>query len=147
MRSKWSRYSSSSASRSPCCARSTSLRTRAGQSGRSVSTDSWAVTRARSPCLGGEPDARLAEEAADIRHLAQGDRVVPVVGLEPDGALAGVGPRLRAADRRLQRLGRLRVDDDAQRLTTVKADLDTNPLINLHGKPPPRGRRGRNLDG
>src|SRR5437879_7714123 len=91
MRSKWMRYSSSSASRSPCWARSTRARTRfVSLSLRCV--DASCIPAFRAPGSGpanpppsgdrAEAHAALAREPLHVDDPAQLDRVVAVVGLE-----------------------------------------------------------------
>src|SRR6266511_5385383 len=141
MRSKWMRYSSSSASRSPCWPRSTSRRmwSRSGASGCAVAWLSFApaitgwMPGSRDP----EPHARLAPETAQVDDSAEVHDVTRVFGVERDGSLL--------ADPALELVGRLRGDEHAERLPAVEADLD--PHLVSHGTPPPRVRRGRNPGG
>src|SRR4051812_9779837 len=105
MRSKWIRYSSSSAARSPCCARSTSLRTCSvdSRAGFSVAPE---LTVSRLPRLpGGEPDAARPAETPEIRHARDDDVVRPVLGLEEDDAGAVL------VQRALQLVGGTGVDE------------------------------------
>src|SRR3954449_10586031 len=86
MRSKWMRYSSSSASRSPCWPRSTRRRiwSRSGEAGfvavwLSSAEDirKW-MPGSRNP----EPHLRVAAEAAQVDDPAQSDDVLGVLGVE-----------------------------------------------------------------
>src|SRR5215212_9321475 len=114
MRSKWIRYSSSSASRSPSCARSTSARTRAGASGRSLSVVA-ALTEIGFPAgLAPEPHARLAAVPLDVDDPAQREREAAFFGLERDRSLPGSRARLRARDRALELVGGAVADKHAQ---------------------------------
>src|SRR5437867_4514055 len=92
MRSKWSRYSCSSASRSPCCARSTSTRSSVAPwepvaraipwipilLGR-VPTDARSVTRYLAAA---EADTSFARIALDVDDSRKRDRVAPVLGFD-----------------------------------------------------------------
>src|SRR3954453_11648650 len=140
MRSKWMRYSSSSASRSPCCPRSTSRRmwSRSGASGRvdrlslAAPINGW-MPGSRDP----EPHPRVAAELPQVDDAPKIHDVLPILGVEGDGSLP--------ADAALELIHRLRADEHAQRLPAVEADLD--PHVLSHGTPPPRERRGRNPGG
>src|SRR3954454_15869955 len=132
MRSKWMRYSSSSASRSPCWPRSTRRRiwSRSGDaafvavwlsSAEDIRT--W-MPRSRNP----ESHPCVTAEAAQVDDAAQGDDVFRVLGVERHRAV------LADAVRKLVR--RLRADEHAQRLPAVEADLD--PHLLSHVPPPPR---------
>src|SRR5207302_8514386 len=82
MRSKWIRYSSSSAERSPFWARSTSLRMWSvdSRAGFSVAPE---LTGSPFPGLAcGEPDTAGALETPEIRDLRHDDVVGPVLRLE-----------------------------------------------------------------
>src|SRR3954467_5602740 len=120
MRSKWMRYSSSSASRSPCWPRSTSRRMwlRSGASGRAAA---WlplavAITRWMPGSCGAEPHSLLALEATEVDDPAEVHAVGAVLRVE------GHGPALAVPARELA--GRLARDEHAQRLPAVEADLD-----------------------
>src|SRR5437867_3944269 len=92
MRSKWSRYSFSSASRSPCCARSTSTLSSVAPwepvvravpwipilLGR-VPTDARSVTRYLGTA---EADTSFARVALDVDDSCERDRVAPVLGFD-----------------------------------------------------------------
>src|SRR5256712_4891238 len=123
------RYSSSSASRSPCCAPSTSRRMRAGASARSgAPVSSFAAIRRCFPgSAGAEPHTSLAQGPAKVDNAAQGDGVAPVLSIERDGAVA--------ADRALELVGSRGLDEHAQGLAAVEADFDPNAL--RHVTPPP----------
>src|SRR3954454_22416248 len=110
MRSKWMRYSSSSASRSPCCPRSTRRRIwlRSGEAGFAEAWVSFAEgIRTWMPgSRDAEPHSRLPSEAAQIDDAAQGDDVLRVLGVERHRAV------LPDPVRELVR--RLRADEHAQ---------------------------------
>src|SRR6266511_1001958 len=141
MRSKWMRYSSSSASRSPCCPRSTSCRTwsREAASARAGAGLCFAeaITRWMPGSCDPEPHPRLAPEPAHVDDSAQRDDVRRLLRVERHRAFL--------TDPALERRGCLRTDEHAQRLSPVEADLDTH-LVS-YGTPPPRERRGPNLGG
>src|ERR1041384_5932942 len=132
MRSKWMRYSSSSASRSPCWPRSTRRRMcwRSGASGRAAASlpSVVAITRGMPGSRDPQPHASLPTEAAHVHDPAQSDDVAGVLGVE--------GDRPVLADAACKLVGRLGADEHAQRLPAVEADLDSH-LVS-HGKPPTR---------
>src|SRR5262249_45124736 len=135
MRSKWIRYSSSSASRSPCWPSSTSSRTRSGASGCAAASLPLGGIRSRMPrSRDAEPHPRLAEELSEVHDSAKRDDVLRVLGLHPDRAVL--------ADSALELGSGIGAHEHAQGLTAVEADLDANELS--HAKPPPRERRGQN---
>src|SRR3954469_5579856 len=140
MRSKWMRYSSSSASRSPCWPRSTRRRiwSRSGEAGFVAVWLSFAEDiRTRMPgSRDAEPHSRLAPEPAQVDDPAQGDDVLRVLGVERHRAVL--------ADPVRELVGGLRADEHAQRLPAVEPDLD--PHLLSHVPPPPRERRGQNQD-
>src|SRR3954454_1447225 len=112
MRSKWMRYSSSSASRSPCWPRSTRRRIWS-RSGAAAFVAVWLssaedirtwMPRSRNA----EPHPCVAAEATEVDDPAQGDDVFRVLGVERHRAV------LADAVRELVR--RLRADEHAQRL-------------------------------
>src|SRR6266700_1210552 len=111
MRSKWMRYSSSSASRSPCWPRSTSRRTwlRSGASGRAAASLSPAavINRWMPGSRDPEPHPRLAPEPAQVHDPAEIHDVARVLGVEGDGSLP--------ADAALEVVGGLRADEHAER--------------------------------
>src|SRR5712691_302623 len=123
------RYSSSSASRSPCCARSTSPRMRSGASARSAppTTSLAAIRRCFPSSTGAEPHARLPQRPAQVDDPAQRDGVAPVLRIERDGAVA--------ADRALELVSGRSLDQHAEGLAAVEADFDPNALS--HVTPPP----------
>src|SRR6266536_4531511 len=118
MRSKWMRYSSSSASRSPCWPRSTRRRicSRSGASGRAGAWLSFgaAITGWMPESRDPEPHPRLAPEPAQVNDPAEIHDVARVLGVERDGALV--------ADAALELVGRLDADQHAQRLPAVETD-------------------------
>src|SRR3954454_6267046 len=142
MRSKWMRYSSSSAARSPACARSTSFRT--------CSVDSRAFgvvpvselltlgTFPRSP--GAEPDAGGAVVAAEIRDTRDDDVVAPVLEVEDDDA------RPIGVERLLELVGAGGLDEAADHLAALEPDLDPYAICVSQRTPPPRGLRERIRD-
>src|SRR3954467_11154952 len=142
MRSKWMRYSSSSAARSPACARSTSFRT--------CSVDSRAFgvvpvselltlgTFPRSP--GAEPDAGGAVVAAEIRDARDDDVVAPVLEVEDDDA------RPVGVERLLELVGAGGLDEAADHLAALEPDLDPYAICFSQRIPPPTGLRERTRD-
>src|SRR5437868_14064381 len=83
MRSKWRRYSSSRASRSPACARATSSRISVAVGPALVEASVIPLSRARSArTLRAEAHARFAREALHVDDPAQDDRVPAVLGVE-----------------------------------------------------------------
>src|SRR2546429_1630042 len=158
MRSKCIRYSSSSACRSSCCARSTRRRTSAFESltGRGTSrvassaiTETMPrsereVTRKRSRGLRSraETDPALAGEPLYVDHPLQRDRVPAVLGLQRQRGLAGPCAQLRRAERLLERIGTGRQDEGAHDLPAVERNLDPDPFSFNHLRPPPKERRG-----
>src|SRR6266436_6314681 len=162
MRSKWIRYSSSSASRSPCWAWSTRARTRAVSLsffwvvGASDITDTYGVprgpvclTQPRSGC-GAEADPALAPVALDVPHTPDEDRVAAVLGLEGERRVVVAG------ERNVEIVGRLQRDEDRENLLAVEGDFDADTfgvrhcrrtLPELHrstrgGRTRPGARRG-----
>src|SRR6516225_6411969 len=131
MRSKWMRYSSSSASLSPCWPRSTRRRmwSRSGAGWRAAgSVSSAADIKTRMPgSRDPEPHFRLAPEPAQVDDAPQRHDVGGVLGLERHRAVL--------ADPLRQLIGRLRADEHAQRLPAVEADFD--PHLLSHAQPPP----------
>src|SRR5581483_152954 len=126
------RYSSSSAARSPCCARSTSRRTFSVDSRAGLRSVASELTRTLSSRLaGGEPDAARPAEAAEVGDIRHHHVEAAVLGLEDDHA------RPVLVERALERVGRRRVDEAADHLPAVEADLDAHPLAASHQTPPP----------
>src|SRR5580765_8370499 len=103
MRSKWRRYSSSSASRSPPCARATRERMSAVDSLEAAIYPEM-PDGAKRLTRGGrsEADAAFAGEPLDVDDPLEGDRVAPVLGLERKSGLAGAGPNVCCAQRLFQ---------------------------------------------
>src|SRR3954452_8924862 len=124
MRSKWIRYSSSSAPRSPCWARSTSARTRCVSlcflSVAASDTLNFLPGAALGVTLGSgaEADAALAREPLDEDDLPDGARVSAVLGFEGHGrvVVAGEGAVEVVGDRRR--------DVDGQHLLALERDLE-----------------------
>src|SRR6476620_10479032 len=87
MRSKWMRYTSSSASRSPCWARSTSRRTLSVDSRAGFFSGASELTGFRStPLARSKPDAARPAEALEIRHARHDHVVRAVLTVEYDDA-------------------------------------------------------------
>src|SRR3954467_11766534 len=99
MRSKWMRYSSSSASRSPFCARSTSARTSDCATPDGLGDSVCAIDgpcpsgSGPNPLLGREPDAAVAGEPLHVDDPVEPEQVAPVFSIERERRLAGVGER------------------------------------------------------
>src|SRR4051794_19854851 len=133
MRSKCRRYSSSSASRSPCWPRSTSRRTcsfepLAGFAAARVASSAITLemppaarrlTRSRRP----EADPALPGEALHVHDPLEGDRVAAVLRIESEGRLARAGTEVGRAQRLLQRVCTGRRDQRAHDLAAVEGDL------------------------
>src|SRR5436190_14613021 len=159
MRSKWRRYSSSNALRSPCCARSTSARTRAGDSRgeRVEAVASSAINEGMpggvapvtppSPALRAETDAGVTREPLHVDDAAQGDRVPAVLGIEREGGLAGAGADLGRRERVLERVCAVLLDDRAHHLAAVEPDLDADAVLASQLKRPPTKPRRRSPGG
>src|SRR5947199_10531779 len=129
MRSKWRRYSSSSASRSPSWARSTSARMFAVDSVEAaINLKVPRVARALTRDRGAEADAAFPREPLDIDDALKGDRVAPVLGVEGEGRLARAGAEVCGAQGLLERIGARRRDQRAHDLATVECDFDPHPL-------------------
>src|SRR4051812_9994514 len=130
MRSKWRRYSSSSASRSPCCARSTSARISGPRSVPLVPASAIPMDRAPPDAgrnalgarPGSEAEPRFAGEALEVVDPAQDDRVADVVGLDRERAVLARDERL------LEVLGRLHGHEHVHHLPALEADLDPDVL-------------------
>src|SRR5512133_2523828 len=128
MRSKWRRYSSSSASRSPSCARATSARMSAVDSFEAaINLRVPRAASARTRDRGAEADAAFPREPLDVDDALERDGVAPVLGVESEGRLARPGPDVRDAQGLLQRVGARRRDQRAHDLPAVKRDLDPHP--------------------
>src|SRR2546421_1384876 len=141
MRSKWIRYSSSSAERSPFWARSTSLRMWSvdSRAGFSVAPE---LTGSPFPGLAcGEPDTAGALETPEIRDLRDDDVVGPALRLEHHDA------RPVLVERPLELVGRRAVDEAGDHLAAVEADLYPYAVAVRHATPPPRELRGPIPDG
>src|SRR4029453_3744887 len=151
MRSKWSRYSCSSASRSPCCARSTSTRASIAprepvvpaipwipilQGG--VPTDARSVTRYLATA---ETDTSFARIALDVDDSRERDRVAPVLGLDLHRSA-----RSAAVERLLELVRDRRLDVRAHHLAAVEADLDPDPVLLSQRSPALRELRARTQD-
>src|SRR3989440_312546 len=141
MRSKWIRYSSSSAERSPFWARSTSLRMWSvdSRAGFSVAPE---LTGSPFPGLAcSEPDTAGALETPEIRDLRDDDVVGPILRLEHHDA------RPVLVERPLELVGRRAVHEAGDHLAAVEADLYPYALAVRHATPPPRELRGPIPDG
>src|SRR4029453_4533184 len=151
MRSKWSRYSCSSASRSPCCARSTSTRASIAprepvvpaipwipilQGG--VPTDARSVTRYLATA---ETDTSFARIALDVDDSRERDRVAPVLGLDLHRSA-----RSAAVEGLLELVRDRRLDVRAHDLAAVEADLDPDPVLLSQRSPALREPRARTQD-
>src|SRR5579864_1474351 len=131
MRSKCMRYSSSSASRSPCWARSTRRRTFTS-AGRLIRLCFPAPPTGLTPGSGGgEADPARAVEAPEVRDLGNHHMVRAFVGVEDDDP----GPVL--VQRPLQLVSRLQGHERPDHLSALEPDLDSNPLAASHPTPPP----------
>src|SRR5215212_3018199 len=129
MRSKCRRYSSSSASRSPCCPRSTRRRTCSFDALAAVAAARVAssaitpgmplparrLTRGRSP----EADPAFAREPLDVHDPLERDGVAAVLGLERQRGLACARTNLGRAERLLERVRARGGDEGAHDLPTV----------------------------
>src|SRR5580765_4766023 len=148
MRSKWRRYSSSSASRSPSCARATRARMSAVDS-LEAAIYSEMPDRAKRLTRGGRPeaDAAFAGEPLDVDDPLEGNRVAPVLGLERKSRLARAGPNGRRTQRLFEGICARRRDQRAHDLPAVEGDFYTHTVGTSQLKPPPRERRGRNPGG
>src|SRR3954464_12095654 len=123
------RYSSSSAARSPCGARSTRRRTFSVDS--RAAFFSVASTPFAFPGLAGsEPNAAGAAEPAEIRHPGNDHVVGAVLGLEDDD------PRPVLVERPLQLVGGGGVDEAADHLPALEPDLDPHALASQRTPPP-----------
>src|SRR3954468_9057826 len=140
IRSKWIRYSSSSAARSPACARSTSFRTCSVDSrGLGVVSELLTIeTFPHSPRA--EPDPGGAVVAAEVRDPRDDDVVPPVLEIEDHDA------RPIGVERLLELVGAGRLDEAADHLTALEPDLDPYAICVSQRTPPPRGPRERIRD-
>src|SRR4051812_47488359 len=87
-----------------------------------------------------EADAALAREALDVDDLCDGERVGAVVRVERDARAAA------PAERELEPVDRLGVDERVHHVAAREPDLDADPVVS-HSTRAPRGRRGRRWDG
>src|SRR5213083_31014 len=137
MRSKWRRYSSSSASRSPSCARATSARMSAVDSVEAViNLKVPRVARALTRDRGAEADAAFPREPLDVDDALEGDGVAPVLGVEGEGRLARPGTDVCRAQSLLERVGARRRHERPHDLPAVEGDLDPHPLCASQLTPP-----------
>src|SRR5581483_1165878 len=91
---------------------------------------------------GGKADAAGADDSLVVRDVGDHNVERPVLRLEHDHRLAGAG----RGERRLEPVGRARVDELADDLAAGEAELDPYAILS-HSPPPPRVRRGPSLDG
>src|ERR1051325_8700183 len=121
MRSKWSRYSSSSASRSPSCARATRARMSAVDSlEAAINVEVPGAAKRLTRGRGAEADAAFPCEALDVDDTLKGDRVPPVLGVERKSGLPCAGADVCRSQSLLERIGARRRDERAHDLPAVE---------------------------
>src|SRR5260221_10224359 len=105
MRSKWMRYSSSSAARSPCWARSTSRRTLSIDSRGFFSGASELTVFRPTPLARRESEAARTAETPEVRHPGHNHVEQTVLGRERDDTWTVL------VERPLQLIGRCPLDE------------------------------------
>src|SRR5437763_734468 len=135
------RYSSSSASRSPCWARSTRRRTFSFDSRDDLSAAAGLIrmcfprpgTGLTRAAASGRREAHAARpvEAAEVRHLRDDNVIRALLGVEDDH------PRPVLVQRPLELVGRLQRRERREHLPALEPDLEPYPIAASHSTPPP----------